>query len=169
MNKSLSRYYARKLWIEVNGPIPKGMHLHHKDGNPFNNDISNLMICTPEEHIELHRQLGHKINDNFIAKADWYENLSEEDKLKFKERCSEYGKLNNRKWTAKQKLEAMARNSKVSKPIQMIELKSDKIIIEYPSIREAAKQLNIQRAHIRRVLNGQRKQWKGYIFKYIEG
>lgn len=30
-------------------------HVHHIDGNKFNNDPSNLLICSPQEHIEIHK------------------------------------------------------------------------------------------------------------------
>ena len=36
------------------GPIPKGHHVHHKDGNKRNNHWSNLQRVTPQEHRALH-------------------------------------------------------------------------------------------------------------------
>ena len=35
----------------------EGLHVHHRDVNPGNNDLSNLQVMTEEDHIELHRQL----------------------------------------------------------------------------------------------------------------
>lgn len=44
--KVMSEYLNRKLsMFEI---------VHHKDGNPSNNDISNLQIMTLEEHTSLH-------------------------------------------------------------------------------------------------------------------
>lgn len=49
----------RKIWEKVNGPIPKdslgrSYEIHHKDGNRKNNDISNLMCVSIEEHYKIH-------------------------------------------------------------------------------------------------------------------
>lgn len=45
----------RKIYESHYGKIPKGYHIHHIDGDPFNNDIANLMCVTPEEHAEIHK------------------------------------------------------------------------------------------------------------------
>lgn len=44
----------REVWKYYNGKIPKGMHIHHKDGNRFNNQISNLELQTPKGHVQEH-------------------------------------------------------------------------------------------------------------------
>lgn len=38
--------------------IPKGMHIHHIDGNRDNNDPSNLEMLTPDEHAKKHGYLN---------------------------------------------------------------------------------------------------------------
>lgn len=55
------RYYSRGtkrlhrvVWEYYNGPIPKGHEIHHKDGNPANNDISNLDCISVHAHKEAH-------------------------------------------------------------------------------------------------------------------
>jgi hypothetical protein len=45
----------REIWKDAHGPIPEGCEIHHKDGNPLNNDISNLECVTSEEHKAIHR------------------------------------------------------------------------------------------------------------------
>ncbi len=35
-------------------PVSKDMHVHHKDGNRANNNLSNLQVLTPSEHRRLH-------------------------------------------------------------------------------------------------------------------
>lgn len=37
-----------------------GMHVHHKDGNSHNNDPENLVVCTPKEHAQYHREMGQE-------------------------------------------------------------------------------------------------------------
>lgn len=44
----------RQIWSDVHGEIPVGAHIHHADGNPLNNDISNLECLSPKEHIGGH-------------------------------------------------------------------------------------------------------------------
>jgi hypothetical protein len=49
----------RKVWEKINGPIPKddlgrSYEIHHIDGNRKNNDISNLMCVSIEEHYRIH-------------------------------------------------------------------------------------------------------------------
>ena len=48
------RKEARKKAALFYGPIPKDKHVHHKDGNPINNDIGNLQIVGRSEHKRLH-------------------------------------------------------------------------------------------------------------------
>ena len=48
--KRLHRY----IWEKHNGEIPKGMHIHHIDGNTTNNHISNLKLVSPKEHNKEH-------------------------------------------------------------------------------------------------------------------
>lgn len=43
-----------EIWKEHNGEIPKGYHIHHKDGDPLNNDISNLECISSSEHHQKH-------------------------------------------------------------------------------------------------------------------
>lgn len=45
------------VWTFYNGPIPKGFDIHHKDGNRYNNDISNLECIESREHKKLHGRL----------------------------------------------------------------------------------------------------------------
>ena len=56
-------YYQRKgsrlhrdVWIYHNGPIPAGYHVHHKDSNRENNDISNLALLNRHDHLSGHMQ-----------------------------------------------------------------------------------------------------------------
>lgn len=45
----------RKIYESHYGKIPNGYHIHHIDGNPFNNSIENLKCVTAEEHSQIHK------------------------------------------------------------------------------------------------------------------
>ena len=42
------------VWEHHNGPVPDGYVVHHKDGNPLNNDVANLECVTISHHCEIH-------------------------------------------------------------------------------------------------------------------
>ena len=45
----------KAVWEYYNGrEVPDGYHVHHKDFNCYNNDISNLEILPAKEHLALH-------------------------------------------------------------------------------------------------------------------
>ena len=44
----------RQIWKDQHGDIPNGYHIHHKDGNTLNNDISNLEAIEGRKHLEYH-------------------------------------------------------------------------------------------------------------------
>lgn len=50
---TLHRYKYEKRY----GVIFPGFHLHHKDGNKYNNNLNNLIMLTFREHIELHKAM----------------------------------------------------------------------------------------------------------------
>lgn len=53
-NASGEQRLHRAVWAAAHGPIPDGHHVHHIDGDPLNNDVSNLRCVTPKEHIAEH-------------------------------------------------------------------------------------------------------------------
>ena len=42
------------------GTIKKGCEIHHKDFNPHNNNLNNLIMLTKSEHMKLHREYEWK-------------------------------------------------------------------------------------------------------------
>ena len=48
------RLLHRRIWIDANGPISDGMHVHHKDGDWRNNTLSNLELVSRSEHASQH-------------------------------------------------------------------------------------------------------------------
>lgn len=52
------------VWEYYNGPVPIGYHIHHKDEDKNNNDISNLELKLGVEHLSLHAK------ENFYRNHD---------------------------------------------------------------------------------------------------
>lgn len=44
----------RQIWIDNFGEIPEKHHVHHKDGDTFNNEISNLELISSSDHAKEH-------------------------------------------------------------------------------------------------------------------
>jgi hypothetical protein len=47
-------YLHHEIWKAYHGEIPEGFHVHHKDGNTLNNDISNLELLPGSKHLSQH-------------------------------------------------------------------------------------------------------------------
>ena len=67
----------RLIYEDHYGLIPKGMQIHHIDGDTTNNDISNLEMVSISEHNKIHK-IG---NTNCVGKV-----MSEETKEKIREK-----------------------------------------------------------------------------------
>ena len=50
------KYYAVYVWEKKNGPIKRGLILHHIDHDSLNDDIKNLCLLTRAGHINAHRK-----------------------------------------------------------------------------------------------------------------
>lgn len=56
-SKSTDGRHAREAWRKCHGrSVPKGMIVHHKDGNPENNSCKNLTLQSQAEHNEEHKE-----------------------------------------------------------------------------------------------------------------
>ncbi len=49
-----SRIKARKIIKDLYPDLPTDEHVHHIDGNPFNNNINNLCMIKNSDHIKIH-------------------------------------------------------------------------------------------------------------------
>lgn len=66
----------RKIYENYHGvEIPKGMHIHHIDGNRENNNPLNLQMVTPEEHAKIHCERGDSWYNSSLDK--WISGASE--------------------------------------------------------------------------------------------
>jgi hypothetical protein len=63
--------YARNVWEQHNGEIPKGMNVYHKDGDNMNCSIDNLFISKPHmvKYSE-HRNRAPQIDGDYL-KGGW--------------------------------------------------------------------------------------------------
>jgi hypothetical protein len=44
----------RAIWEKHHGPVPDDCEIHHRDGDPFNNDLANLECVNASEHQRQH-------------------------------------------------------------------------------------------------------------------
>lgn len=66
----IERRLHRAVYAHFSGrPIPKGMHVHHKDGDKDNNDFSNLELLTHSEHSLLHGKTVKPVWDRPYMRA----------------------------------------------------------------------------------------------------
>ena len=60
--KQRRRLESRWVWEQANGDIPAGHHIHHRDGNRLNNELSNLECIERFAHWNNHNRIreAHK-------------------------------------------------------------------------------------------------------------
>ena len=59
---STTKLLHRVVWEKYNGSIPDGYHVHHKDKNKDNNDISNLELIDKYTHLAEHGKINFENN-----------------------------------------------------------------------------------------------------------
>lgn len=52
------RVRAVVVWEAAHGPLPKGFVIHHKDEDPLNDDLANLVALSRAAHLACHRKAG---------------------------------------------------------------------------------------------------------------
>ena len=96
----------RVVWEYYNGVIPKGYHIHHVDGDTYNNEISNLNMVKGSLHL---RFTGKK---RFKENEEWFNKFHSKGIEKAKEwHKSEQGK----EWHSKQAKESYAKRIAIKK------------------------------------------------------
>jgi hypothetical protein len=74
----------RKIWRDANGPIPidefgRSYEIHHIDGNRNNNELSNLICVSIEDHYKIHSEQKDYLSALIIASRM---NVSPQEKSK---------------------------------------------------------------------------------------
>ena len=62
------------IWEKYNGKIEKGYHIHHIDGNKYNNEIENLTKILEKDHLSYHarnltEETKQKMRENLLIYA----------------------------------------------------------------------------------------------------
>lgn len=92
----------REVWKFYNGQIPKGYHVHHKDENTWNNDISNLELVEMHAHLRHHAEEQSRDNELLAWRR---ENIAKASQLAVEWHKSEEG----RKWHSKKSKRAICK------------------------------------------------------------
>jgi len=78
----------RRVWEKHNGPIPKGMVIHHIDHDPANNEIENLELMSWSEHTRQHMNEPESIERQ---RASWEKKRAIGDIVDVPFRCEQCG------------------------------------------------------------------------------
>lgn len=64
---------GRRLYEKTYGPIPKGFHVHHIDGDHSNNSLDNLMLIKGSDHQAYHnlKKLAEDIKEDWNNRPKW--------------------------------------------------------------------------------------------------
>ena len=157
----------------------KGMHVHHRvpRSQGGTNDPSNLYVCSPWFHANvwhdgnqfvLWASIGGKSSSPRKTNA-LVENGKRVGKLPNSEKQLEHikrlGKHNVESGHLK-RAQAIS-HERASKPVLLTHIETGKTI-QFESLADAARGLNLNRPDIRRVCQGKRKTTKGYTASYIK-
>lgn len=73
------KFIHRDVWRTAFGPIPTGCHIHHRDSDLRNNQLSNLECLPAAEHLKIDRRPTTFTDGARAAAAEWHR--SEEGRL----------------------------------------------------------------------------------------
>ena len=64
---------GRRLFEKTYGHIPKGFHVHHKNGDHSNNSLDNLVLMRANNHLSLHsmKWISEPIEKNWGNRPIW--------------------------------------------------------------------------------------------------
>lgn len=79
----------RQVYIDNFGPIPEGYHVHHKDGNTWNNSPDNLVAISPADHMKetMSQRWEHPIKRVCESCGKVYDSISNKSRFCSKTCC----------------------------------------------------------------------------------
>lgn len=181
-NKRTTAWIHRIVYETYYGEVEDGYDIHHIDEDKTNNNINNLKKITHEEHGRIHStkysdkmmicpQCGKEFLWTAQKQQTFYSNQSRKryQNSSTKPFCSKScsGKY------GKQVQETLCKENKV-KHIDIDVFLNGKLVDTFDCIEKCSQllqyefDLNKYRAneYVKRVLSGERQQYKGYVFKY---
>ena len=54
------RYKARLMWVAAGRKLPRGMIVHHVNGDPFDDRLDNFQLVNRAEHMKIHNPRPHQ-------------------------------------------------------------------------------------------------------------
>lgn len=112
--------------------------VHHIDGDYRNNDPSNLVVVTYQEHYELHKDAIYAQLNTPEAKA---------------------------KRSASIRAHRASNPSPYSKRVQQVDKDTGEIVAEYPSVKSTSKN-GFEYKHVSACCQGRRKTHKGFVWRF---
>lgn len=146
LHVAIWEFYNRKK-------VPSGYCIHHKDGNPFNNDIHNLECVSSHIHFSEHGKNNWENNE--------YRKRGEKQLDEAREKATAWHKSPaGMKWHQENK-----RN--YSKPVTMFS-RDGKRLKDFPSVMEAASEIGGCNSSIGKCAKGKQKTSGGYVWKFTD-
>lgn len=86
------RLLHRAIYAAAHGPIPRGIDIHHIDGDKTNNELSNLEAVTRSEHLKRHRPRGWVAGGYEAKRRAKYAEWAADEQGLVSRTCAECGK-----------------------------------------------------------------------------
>ena len=127
-----------------------------------------VKLCKNGKHKNF--RINRLVAEAFIPNPNDYPCVNHKNEIKDDNRVENLewcdAKYNNNFGTRKERVAEKQINGKCSKPVLQIDKTTNKLIAEYPSLREVKRQLGINHTSISQCCNGKRNTAGGYKWQY---
>lgn len=171
-NNRRKHFLVHRLVAQAFIPNPKNKpQIDHIDGNPLNNNASNLRWCTQKENCNFTIAIGRKkiAQKEIHSREDWRKKKSESTKKQMNNPINKQNhslKMKN-KWKDPIFVKRQQERECVNKSVLQFS-KNGVFIKEFISLNQAERETNISSDTISRCCKGKLKTSGGYIWKYKE-